>query len=47
MLMNAVRRVALLLSDKSNSITLSFGKDKLEVIRAPRPMWARPRSRSR
>ncbi len=30
-LLNAVRRVALLLSDKSNSITLSFGKDALEV----------------
>ena len=31
MLLNAVRRVALLLSDKSNSITLSFTKDTLEV----------------
>jgi DNA polymerase-3 subunit beta len=31
MLLNAVRRVALLLSDKSNSITLTFGKDTLEV----------------
>jgi DNA polymerase III subunit beta len=30
-LLNAVRRVALLASDKSTSITLSFGKNKLEV----------------
>lgn len=30
-LLNAVRRVALLLSDKSNSVTLSFGKDTLEI----------------
>lgn len=31
MLLHAVRRVALLLSDKSNSVTLTFGKDSLEV----------------
>lgn len=31
LLFNAVRRVALLVSDKSNSVTLSFGKDALEV----------------
>ena len=31
MLFNAVRRVALLLSDKSNSVTLTFSKDTLEV----------------
>lgn len=30
-LLNAVRRVALLVSDKSNSITLAFGKDNLEI----------------
>lgn len=30
-LLNAIRRVALLVSDKSNSITLAFGKDNLEV----------------
>ena len=30
-LQNAVRRVALLLSDKSNSVTLTFGKDTLEI----------------
>lgn len=31
LLLNAVRRVALLLSDKSNSVTLNFSKDTLEV----------------
>ncbi len=31
LLFNAVRRVALLLSDKSTSVTLTFGKDTLEV----------------
>lgn len=30
-LFDAIRRVALLVSDKSNSITLAFGKDNLEV----------------
>lgn len=32
LLLNAIRRVALLVSDKSNSVTLNFGKDKLEVF---------------
>jgi DNA polymerase-3 subunit beta len=31
LLLNAIRRVALLVSDKSNSVTLSFGKDSVEV----------------
>ena len=31
LLLNAIRRVALLVSDKSNSVTLSFGKDTVEV----------------
>ena len=30
-LLNAIRRVALLVSDKSNSVTLSFGKNKLLI----------------
>lgn len=31
LLLNAIRRVALLVSDKSNSITLAFGKDNVEI----------------